>query len=251
MQLLYKVIKNNSVIDNGAKEIKTNAEQTVIKAAPQGASRGSIDSYENLARSILENARIQKEQIMSKAYEEVRKIEDEALLKAEEIKRQGYEEAFKEGQEAGFNKGLQQAENEKERAAASAVDMMVSARKQFEKYFEEKQKEIFDTIVSISEKVIKREITDKAFIADMIYDALEASKNSKNFIIRCNEAHVEELNSETINWKEKLGFKGDIFIVKDNNVQIGNAFIDKGNGRLEVGINVALHRVRELMEGKE
>lgn len=254
MQLSYKVIKNNSIKNNGQKEIVTNTEQMYVTSFTDTVGN-NMDSYNNIARTILENARKQKDELLAKAYEEAGIIEEEAVKKAESLAKDAYENGYKEGKELGFNtaynEAIKDAEKEKERIITSAEELLFNAKAEYENYFENKKEELLDLIVCISEAVLKSELKDKSAINNMIFNALEASKKASNFIIRCNEIYVEELRTQVETWKEKLAYNGDIFIIKDNTIEAGNAVIDKGNGKLVVGIEYALQRIRELLEGKE
>lgn len=100
MQSLYKVIKKSSVVRQGEEKIKTNYKKPVslekeIEIEEEN-SKKFIDSYENLARNILENARKKSEEFLSKAYAEAEVVE---------------EEAFKKGHEEGFHKGSEEGKN--------------------------------------------------------------------------------------------------------------------------------------------
>jgi flagellar assembly protein FliH len=255
MQSSYKVIKNNSVNNSGLRQIVTSSETLPLSVESENNAKNNIESYEALARTILENARKQAEQIIIKAYEETRFIEEEALAKAEQLKAEAYENAFRLGNEEGYNKAyfetIEQARAEGEGIVASALELLNNAKAEYEAYFEKKSSEINELILSIAANVLKKEVQDKSAINEMIFEALEMSKKAKNFIIRCNGLYVEELKGQANRWKEELGFSGDIFIVKDDTLEPGNAIIDKGNGKVVVGIDYALQRVLEILEGKD
>jgi flagellar assembly protein FliH len=240
----------------GLKEIVTAQVKPQITSYPEKiVNNSNMEGYNNLANNIIENARRQKEQILVKAYEDAQKIEENAVINVEKQKKDAYEIGFKEGKELGFKSAydetLKEAEKEKNLIIASAEDTLFNAKVEYENYLESKKVELFDLIVCAAEAVLKAELKDKSAINKMIFDALDASKKASTFIIRCNEIYVEELKAQVENWKGKLGFNGEIFIIKDNTLEIGNAVIDKGNGKLVVGIDFALQRIRELLEGKE
>lgn len=256
MQSSFNVFKNTSVKHTGSKEIVTSAEiSSAVKAEIEANSRDHIESYENLAKNILENARKQSEQMVARAYQEARSIEEAALSQAEQLRNNAYEEGFSQGQQEGFNKAyfdtIEKAKAEGEDIIASAEALLKDAKQEYEAYVQRKSVELNELIVTIAKTVIKREVENSMDISNMIYDALENSKNSQSFIIRCNEKHVEDLKQEINNWKEQLGFFGEIFVLKDESIEPGNALIDKGNGKIEVGINYALQRVRDILEGKD
>jgi len=256
MQLSYRIIKNNSVKNYGLKEIVTAKEKPQIASYPEETiNNNNMEGYNNLANTILENARRQKEQILAKAYEDAQEIEEEAVKSAEKLKKAAYDNGYSEGKELGYNsaynEALKEAESEKNLIIASAEETLFNAKAEYENYLENKKSELFDLIVCAAEAVLKNELKDKSAINKMLFDALQSSKKASTFIIRCNEIYADELKDQTGTWKEKLGFNGDIFIVKDNTIEAGNAVIDKGNGKLVVGINYALQRIRELLGGKE
>lgn len=256
MQLSYRIIKNNSVKDDGLREIVTNLVKPQITSYPEDTvSTNNMEGYNNLVSTIIENARRQKEQILAKAYEDAAIIEDNAVKDAEKLKKAAYEKGYGEGKEEGFNlaykKALDEAEIKKNSIIESAEEILFNAKIEYESYLEDKKSELIDLIVCAAEAVLKYEIKDKSSISKMIFDALEASKNANNFIIRCNEIYASELKEQVEEWKDKLGYHGDIFVVKDNTIEPGNAIINKGNGKLVVGINYALQRIKELLEGKE
>lgn len=251
MQLLYNVIKNNSVKNSGFKPIVTNEELPTTKSEKENNIKNNIESYENLAKTMIENARRQSEIILSKAYEEARAIEEEASVKASEA----YENAFRQGYEEGYNKIykeiMEKARTESQAIVLSAEELLKNAKIEYEKYLESKAMEINDLILTIAETILKREVKDRDSINGMIFEVLENSKNAKNFIIRCNSIYVEELKSQVESWKEQLGFFGDIFILKDDSIEPGNALIDKGNGKVTVGVKYALQKIKAILEGKE
>ena len=255
MLLSYKVIKNDSVKNTGAKEIVTDIEVKTISPEAEESVKNNFESYESLAKTLIENARRQGEAILSRAYSEASSIEQEALINAEALKQQAYEQGFSEGHEAGYehayNQTIGSAQAEASSIIASAENLLNDAKYQYEEYLKEKTEEINNLILAITSTVLKKEIEDSSSIKAMIYEVLEASKQTKNFIIRTNSAYTTELKTESKVWKEHLGFKGDIFIVSDDSIEPGNAIIDKGNGKVMVGVNTALSKIKDILEGKD
>jgi flagellar assembly protein FliH len=251
MQSSYNVIKNNSVKNTGLREIFTSAETIAIKPEKEANIKENIESYESLARTIMENARRYSEQIKIKAYEEARTLEGNALIKAEQLKKEAYEKGYKEGHNKAYVETMKQTKIKSEAIIASADEVLTDAKAEYEEYLKRKSKDINNLILSIATTVLKKEVQDKSSINEMIYEALEASKNARNFIIRCNGTYVEELKVQTTTWKEQLGFLGDIFVIKDNSIELGNAIIDKGNGKVIVGIDYALQRIKDILEGRD
>jgi flagellar assembly protein FliH len=255
MLLSYKVIKNDSVKSTGAKEIVTDTEVKTINSEAEENVKNNFESYESLAKTLIENARRQSEAILSRAYAEASSIEEEAVINAETIKQQAYEQGFSQGQQEGYenayNQTIGSAQEEASAIIASAETLLNEAKYQYEEYLKAKTEEINNLILAITSTVLKKEIEDSSTIRAMIYEVLEASKQAKTFIIRTNIAYTAEIKAETDTWKEHLGFKGDIFIVADDSIELGNALIDKGNGKVMVGVNTALSKIKDILEGKD
>lgn len=255
MLLSYRVIKNDEIKNTGAKEIITEAEVKTLNPEIETNIKNNIESYESLAKTLLENARKQGDAILSKAYDEARNIEEEAFSRAEAIKNEAFENGFNEGQaqgyEGAYNETIGRAEQEAAAIITSAESLLKEAKLQYEQYLKSKTEEINSLILSITSNILKKEIEDNSTIKGMIFETLENSKQAKNFIIRVNSVYTDELKASAQNWKEQLAFKGDIFIVSDESLEPGNALIDKGNGKVMVGVNTALEKIRQILEGKD
>jgi flagellar assembly protein FliH len=258
MQSSYNVIKNNSVKNTGLKPIVTssdvsyiNGDTAEVRAENESNARNHIESYENLARNILENARRQSDQIVARAYEDASTIESDAMQKAEQLMQDAYESGFNQGQEAGYAAGIEQARVEGEGIINSAVELLNNAKFQYDQYLQVKSGEIKELVLAISRSVLNRELQSDDSIDEMIYSAMAQAKNVKSFIIRCNPQHIDSLKSRIDSWKEQLGFFGDIFVLKDDSIEPGNAVIDKGNGKIIVGVDYALQRIGQILEGKD
>ena len=70
-----------------------------------------------------------------------------------------------------------------------------------------------------------------------------------NCVIRCNESHVEEFKANIENWKKKYDISGEIFIMADNKLEPGNAWIEKSSGKMEIGIDIGLEKLEQAIFG--
>lgn len=255
MLLSYKVIKNNTVKNTGAKEIITEAEVKALNPEIEDSIKNNIESYESLAKTLVENARRKGDRILSSAYDEARNIEETAMSKVEEIKKKAYEEGYKQGQTLGYNNAYNEtvgkAKIEADRIIESAEAVLKEAKLLYEDYLQDKTEEINKLILDIANSVLKKKIEDSSNIKAMIFETIQNSKKAKVFIIRTNSTYTAELKAEIEVWKEQLAFKGDIFIVPDNSIEPGNALIDKGNGKVKIGIQVVLAKIKDILEGKD
>ncbi|MCY6483682.1 fliH protein [Clostridium aestuarii] len=250
----YKVIKNRSVVETGEKKIDTDYGIQKKKELSEKNAKDFIENYEVLAKTMLENARKQSDNLLAKAYQEARIIEEEAYKKA-------YEKGEKEGYQNGYEKGAAEAdvyctmvksraENEVRTLNNNAEALLHEAKKEYVKYLDEKKEEIKSLILTIIENVFKREIKDENAVSSMLIDAMEMAVKSKTVIIKCRSNYVEDIKSTIDIWKQGVVFKGEIFIVPDDNLQEGSAIIQRENGKIEININDALDKIKEIIENE-
>lgn len=249
MPSLYKIIKNQSVEDNGKKLIDTEYEMKDLSSVTIDENPNSesiIDSYENLAQSILEKARRQREDIMSKAVEEAQIIEKEAYEKGY---KNGYDTGAEQGYKDSYETHMEKAINESREliddAKIQSSNMVLSAKALVEQYMEEKKEDILNLAYTIAQKILKEQVKRAQGIDNMVIYALNEYKTSKSYVIRCNEAHYNHLKNEIDNFKNTIGLKADIFIICDNTLEEGNAIIEKDDGKIEVGIDIGFERIKK------
>lgn len=244
----YRVIKNNSVIEEGKKQINTEYTTEKNKELGEKNAKDFIESYEVLARTMLENARRQSDKILAAAYAEAQNIEQEAY-------RKGYEEGKKAGYETGVAKANEYYEEMKSRAeyeaktlGENAEVLLYGARQEYFRYMEEKQGEIKELILYILECILKKEIDCKDGISSMILDAIEIAQKSKTLIVKCNNSYTEDIKVKLEAWKNQSVFRGEIFVITDDNLEEGTAEIQRENGKIIVSVSEALQKVREIIE---
>ena len=252
MQSSFKIIKNNSVLKQGSKEITTEFNSDIYgnghTYSKDENSSQNTNGYENLAQSIIENSKKQGEKILSMAYEEAEGI----LQKASSS---GYKEGYDKGYLEGNNKGHElivgPASEEAKGIISNAESILRNGKKEYENYISEKEKEIKEFILIAVENIMKERVESSEALNNMVLGAISNSKNVKLFIIRTNSLYFEELKSKVAQWKTQLGYKEDIIVIEDNSIELGNAIIEKDNGKVVVGIEKGLERLKEILQGKE
>lgn len=251
MQSSYRIIKNTSVDEDGLKKIVTEFETKEAveqKNLAETNAKTFIDSYENLAKTMLENARKQSDDLLSKAFTEAERLQKEAYEKGyNEGMQKGYDDGFNKSYEDGYKKNLEKAQAEGQLIKDNADNILRTCKEEKEIYLKEKEQEIRNLIVNCVEAVLKREVKDEAALNDVIFQALSTVKNTKTFIIKSNEIYCRELKNKVELWKEQLPFRGDIFIIPDKDVQIGKAIIERENGKVVVDVDIAMEKIKEIV----
>ena len=246
----YNVIKSNSVVTNGNVEINTdviNVSSDKKKELGEKNAKNFIESYEVLARTMLENSRRQSDAMIAAAYEDARKLEQEA-----------YEKGMAEGYNSGYEKGIKEANSyyddmvnkaqfESHQLMEKAENLLLDSSNKYLEYLEEKKEEMQSLILSITESILKREVKDKDAITNMVLDAIEMASKSKTVIVKTRSSYIEELRSKIETWKHQSIFQGDIFVVEDDTLDEGAAIIQRNNGKIVVSVSDAMEKVREII----
>lgn len=246
----YKVIKSNSVVTNGNVEINTgliNTSSDNKKELGEKNAKDFIESYEVLARTMLENARKKSDEMLAIAYEDARRIEQDA-----------YEKGMSEGYNAGYEKGIgeasiyyndmiNKAQSDAQEIISKAEKLLLESNNQYLKYLEEKKDEVQELIISIAKSILKREVKDKDAIKDMVLDAIEMVSKSKTLIVKTKTNYVDNIKENIDNWRQQSIFQGDVFVVADDKLEEGTAVIQTNNGKITISINDAIEKVREII----
>lgn len=247
MQSSFKVIKNSRVIEQGNREINTQLREVVCGELMGGNYRtknDSMESYESIAANIVESARRESEKIMANAFVAAAEMKTKAY-------REGIEQGHKEGYENGYNEVMEKVMEDAQTVRTMADDLLISAKGKYNKYLTDKEIQIKALVVSIAENILKREIVEKHALNEMIFNTLKAERNIKSYIIKSNKSHFESIVDQIENWKVKLAFQGDIFVIEDNFLEDGCAVIEKDTGKSIVSIAYGIEKIVEIFQEEQ
>lgn len=260
MPSLFNVIKNTSVVSNGSKDINTEYDISKYnqrdvsekkKELAEENAKDFIESYEVLARTMIDKARRESEEILSNSY-----------IKAKSIEEDAYTKGFNSGKEDGYSEGKLashkyyedikiKANEEIELLNENADKMLLNAKNEYVNYLKEKQESIKDLIVYITKQVLLKEIKNSDAITNMIIDALETAKDSKNIIIKTKSNYKDHIEEKIELWKTKSVFNGKVFVIVDDNLEDGKAIIEKENGKVIVDVMGELDKIQEIISSEE
>lgn len=255
MHSSYNLIKQNRIINKDSKVVETeyimdpnlNSDGEVIdKGISYEEAQKYIRNYENIGKNIIIEAQRKRDSFLF-----------ETTAKADEIERKAYEKGYKQGIQNGYDDGkkeaydtcLPEAIKEVEEVKKKAENILKSAVESYEAYLDTKKQDILELAITIAENILNREIKIKDGLNNIVDSALQLSKGEENVLIKCNSVHEEELKKEIFIWKTKYNIKGEIFILPDDEIHPGNAIIEKNTGKIEVGIDIGLERIKQVLIG--
>lgn len=247
MQLSYSVIKNKSVFTgNNRKMINTSYDTKLTKqeAFLTEENDSIVESYKNIGESIIKNANLQKERILELVYADSERIEREAYEKGY---KQGLENGYEDGYKESYEKHMAIAAQEGQQIRNNATAMLMDAKSQYEEYMSKVKGEIINLAYTMAEAIVKNKLQREDGINGYLQEIIEKSKECKTFIIKCNEVHFNEVKSNVFNWKSQFALQGEIFVLADNTIEPGNAVVEKENGKVIVGLDIGLEKIKEQL----
>jgi flagellar assembly protein FliH len=247
MQSSFKVIKDTKIISQGSREIITNYSCTRSSDDRNNSNieDSTINEQNFEAIRLLEEARLQGEEILRRASE-----------KAEIMQREAYEQAYNtgyfEGQQKGCSDGykngyeeaMAKAKVEGDRIIKNSVDTLMNAKEEYESYLIEKKEEVINLSINIAKHILKREVSNVNGIDEMIVEALENSRKAESIVIRVNPIYTDNIKARLHDWKERFALKSEMFVLADNQIEQGCAVIEKNNGKIRIDIDEALESIK-------
>ncbi|WP_163193230.1 FliH/SctL family protein [Clostridium thermarum] len=243
MQSSYRVIKDTKVIPQGSREIVTlySTDRVSGKRDNTNIEIPAVNTQNKEAMRLLEEAKLQSEEILIKAREKAELIQKEAY---EQAYNTGYAEGKQKGYSDGYEEAMAKVKLEGDRIIQSSVETLQNAKTEYETYLLEKKEEIIKLSINIARHILKREVSVDTGIEEMVVEALENSRKAESIVIRTNSLYVENIKSKLGLWKERFALKSDIFVLADEQIEQGVAIIEKNNGKIRIDIDEALENIK-------
>ena len=256
MQLSYNLIRKNQVLSSNSKVISTeyvkgfdiedDKEDIICKQSGKTIEEieNILSNYESIGNSIVLEEKRKKDEIMYKAMEESQAMEREAYEKGYA---QGKENGYEDGKKEAIENVLPQVERQAAETIKKADEILEGAKEDYIRYLESKKADIIRLSIAIAEKVIRKKVTDEDGISEILEEGIRLSKGEENLVIKCNPKYVSSIKEHIPVWKANYSISGEIFVLPNEGVSLGNAIIEKASGKVEVGIDVSLKAIEEAL----
>ncbi len=246
------ILKSNGVVFKGIKPLQTTSkpkkiinEETVdeneelkVKEEIEEQLHQAKDTCENM----ISNAQVESERIVQEAQNECEEIKKKAYEEGHNIGlRNGYEDGYKES----YEDNIEKAKQESEEIINKANNILLQANEQFTDFLKGSKKDIISLSVFIAEKVLKEKFKDEESMNNILEATIKEYEIKENFVIRTNAIYIEKVNEQLNELKNQQLIKGESFILADDFIEPGNAIIETNKGRLIVGVDCVLEKVKE------
>ncbi|MCR8746721.1 flagellar assembly protein FliH [Romboutsia lituseburensis] len=253
IQIKGKKVIRHSINNPQAEEEIIDQEQIEAQMQIQAQLEEELARKREEMQIKLEEAQTKYDEILNKAQEESERILNNAQEEALNIEKKAYEEGHSQGLKNGYEDGYKEAYEENiEKAkfeAAQIIDnsnkVLFEANNEVSNYMKENKKNIISLSVSIAEQVLREKFEDVNSMDSLITSVIEEYELKENFVIKTNQLYKESLDEQILNLKKNHKIKGDVFVLVDESIEQGNAVIDNVNGRLVVGIDHVIEKIKE------
>ena len=250
-----KIIKGNDVIVIGKKTLRNSINrlpQEEVKVVNEVQDEEFIKREEEIKLKLIE-AEKRYEQIIKDAQEESFKIIEASKGEASGIEKKAYEQGHSQGLKNGYEDGYKEAYEdniEKAKLKASEIiqnanDTLFEAKEHVISYMKENKEHILDLSISIAEQVLREKFNDISSMDNILINIIEEYELKENVVVKVNPLYKESLDNQIIELKKNYKVNGDVFILSDESIEQGNAVIDTLKGRLIIGIDCVLDKIKE------
>lgn len=207
------------------------------------------NSYIEQGTEVIRDAKKRADVIIKSAEEEAEKIKDETKAQCGAV----IEQARINGEEAGFKKGYGESIEQCKAILNEAKQFLENINSEKEILFGSYEKEIFETVLEIANKVTLQTLTakDSRVITKIINQASKNFRNSDYIKISLfkNEAN-EELVSDIDFVKSLVGNIKNVEVELLSDVDEGTVILDNGSEITDASISTQLRMIAELGRGK-
>lgn len=224
-----------SISDDG--EVVSNIPEKLIK------------EKEDIERKIVE-AKEEYNNISKKTSLEIEKILNEANIEAKDIERKayelGYDQGLKNGYEDGFKeayqKNIDKAIKESRAIKDEGYKTLLQIRSEAVDYIKESKNNILQVSIEIAEQVLREKFEDTDTMNKLLENVIKEYNLKKDMVIKINPTYINQLQISDI--KNKLDLTQRVFVICDSDIEKGNVEIETGSGKLIVGIDGVLEKIR-------
>ena len=200
-----------------------------------------FQEQEELEKKVLE-AKEEYKRVIEEANENSKVIEKKAYeLGYEQGLKNGYEDGYKESYEQNIEKALKESEEIKQ----EGYNTLLNIKNEAKSYIKENKESIISISISIAEQVLREKFKDVTLMETMLNNIITEYDLKKDLVIKVNPLYKEELQKNIDEEISKNNLSQKIFIIPDLGVEEGNAVIETESGKLIVGIDSVLDKVKE------
>lgn len=199
---------------------------------------------EDREEAILRNAHEKEKEIIDKANAEASYIIEKARKEGESMRIQSYAKGEKEGYSAGYEKGMSQVEDMKQKLQNSKMEL----ESQYQKQLDELEPVLVDALIEIFEHVFSIQFAEKKdFILYLLQSSFSRIENSKEYLIRVSREDYPMVQEHKEEIRDELPRSATVEVVEDLTLTKNQCLIETDGGLFDCGLDTQMDNlIRDL-----
>ncbi len=254
-----RVIDSNQAVSERIKALseilESAAEEDLADDFNEGLDAEQVDALladqEELAaekerneavRKLVDDANAQAEEIIADANARAAQIIEEANTRAAEIKEDARKIGQAEGEDRGYNEGLERAAQIEREAEAKSAEL----DRQFEERLEELEPKMVDVLTGIYSHVFGIDLTGRSdVVLFLLKDAIRNIDGAKNYLVHVSRDDHESVVAARDDLTAGLGSSATVEIIEDSTLSAGSSFIETDGGIFDCSIGTELELLKK------
>ena len=242
-----KVLRNNDIEIMGKVSLKMSCSNEFFNAPDRlFQEKEKIEQLileaKGEYKKIVQETELKKQEIINEANENAKTIEKRAYeLGYEQGLKNGYEDGYKESYEENIDKAIKESEEIKK----EAYNTLLNIKSQIKEYIKYNKEQVLNISIKIAEQVLREKFKDTSLMNIMLDNIINEYDLKNDLVIKVNPRYKEEFQKNIDEKIPKNNSAQKIFILSDSSIEEGNAEVEDKNGKLIVGIDSVLEKVKE------
>jgi flagellar assembly protein FliH len=171
--------------------------------------------------------------------------EEQRIRDLDKLEEQAYTAGYQDGEKAGFDTGLEKAEEVLHR-----IEGLISGLERTRaELYEKLEQEMLDLVFRIAEKVIHAEIrSDDSTRLSILEAGLRRLRESEKVLVRVSPADLEAIQQVLPLLKEQNGVVGQVTVQEDPEVSEGGCVLESDQCEVDGRVEVTLQAIEEALK---
>ena len=197
------------------------------------------------AEKLVEEANEQAQAILADANEQAERIIAEANEKAQAILEDARQQGLAEGNEQGYNEGLQRAAQVEEEAKAKAAQL----DEEYEAKLSELEPKFVETLTDIYSHVFGTDLTGRNdVVLALLKNAMRSIEGGKNFLVHVSKEDHQFVSDNRDDLIAGLGNSVTVEVIEDMTLSSGSSFIETDSGIYDCSIGTELELLKKELK---
>ncbi|WIV10857.1 FliH/SctL family protein [Proteiniborus sp. MB09-C3] len=203
-----------------------------------------IAEAELTANIIIEDARIEAENLVLNARKDAEKVLEDTHLHAKNICDAAKEDGYKEGFEKGYNEGKKVSDE----LIEEANEIKKSYLREREIVLSNIEKDVINMTMSLCEKIIhKKLIDDEETIISIVLKGIDSLNVKENLLIKVSKEDYDVVEMSKQRILAMANLVEDIQVRIDSTLSRGGCIIEGSKGNVDVSVDMQIEEMKKLL----